>query len=36
MDDSKERLPQYLRFVRGIIDSEEETQSDAAKAARLL
>src|SRR4029077_18468922 len=23
MDDSKELLPQYLRFVRGIIDSED-------------
>jgi molecular chaperone HtpG len=23
MDDSRELLPQYLRFVRGIIDSED-------------
>ena len=23
MDDAKELLPQYLRFVRGIIDSED-------------
>jgi molecular chaperone HtpG len=23
LDDSRELLPQYLRFVRGIIDSED-------------